>query len=487
MRQLSTQEKTDAYMAACEGGNVLKYKLVMRPQNKMLGDVTFTAENIVEGSLAVIQSCEGDGGLPVGAAALTSCDFELIGNSEIDNPFGNTVKELYENELLTFSGCSFALYAGQTIDDDIEWVLIGRYYTANEHYHYDNYRITAYDAMAYLDTQQIESTEDTPFYTLLSKVMENTPISTYRNEHDYFTGLDTIANIVIPGFEAMTKREFLKYACELFCAFCYVDYDGVLVFRTITSDAREYIAEYYGTDHMLDITDYSVFDEDYGFIPATGFHFTNTQAEIDEVLGTDTYLIEIANPFFLKLDASGRVVFNLPEARTRYGILVNNLQHQQFITGKLTRMANPLIERGDMLYKQEWLVSASGNRKINGKLFFATQIELNGGYMTSVISQQMEEPEYKDLRTLTKKNARIQTISGMVKLVEEESGSSIGIYTYTLPASVRRFGATYGVIVEDIDGGTATIRSRSASEIVIAGTTGHRVRYTITYGPGMES
>ena len=302
-----------------------------------VGAVSFTEDNILQGSFSITNQNSGDEAVQIGTVYIGELDITL---------FGLTLSRYSLNGVAITPNFGLLLP-----NDSYEDVPLGVYYIGEANYTRDGLQIRAYDAVSKLDKPcRLSTTLGTP-YELASLMALNCGITLANTEQEFaaFANGDQTLSLYTDGSDIETWRDFASWLAQA-CG-CYVTANraGEIEFRQYGQTVVDTLST---SNRFLDAS-YSDYETRY-----TGMYVTNMKdgTMTYYALQTDDGLTyDMGSNPFLQYGTS-----EVKEAQRR--AVLTALSVIDYVPFTIETVSNPMYDLGDV-------ISLPGGRGDASKLF----------------------------------------------------------------------------------------------------------------------
>ena len=302
-----------------------------------VGSVSFTENNILQGSFSITNQNSGDESVQIGTVYIGELDITLI---------GLTLSRY------TLNGVAITPSYGLLLpDESYEDVPLGIFYIGEANYTRDGLQIRAYDAVSLLDKPcRLSTTLGTP-YELASLMALNCGVTLANTEEEFeaFANGDQTLSLYTDGSDIETWRDFTSWLAQACGCYVTANRSGEIEFRQYGTTVVDTLST---SNRFLDAS-YSDYETRY-----TGIYVTN--------MADDTmtyYALQTDDGLTYSLGRNPFLQYGTPQVQEaqRRAVLAA-LAVIDYVPFTIETVSNPMYDLGDV-------ISLPGGRGDASKLF----------------------------------------------------------------------------------------------------------------------
>lgn len=301
-----------------------------------IGSEAFTEDNILAGSLQILQQCSGNSEVQIGQVMVAELSATFRGINGIN-------RGAWQGKEITVN---FSQYIGAQYNPPWEDVPVGVYTISEAEWSLSGITVKAYDHMAKLDKRCSQRFVASKAFTMLTFACTQCGVELGNTQQEIEAmpnGQDLLTEYEDNDIE--TWRDFVAWIAQTLCGFAYAGRDGKIYIKQYTSTPIMTFTK----DNWLQGASFSDFVTKYTGISVVNIKYGTTNyygMPVDDGL---TYNLG-QNPFLQ----------NYENGTERRGRILNALQAIQYTPFKLSMIGNIAFDLGDVLKFQEGTASETG-------------------------------------------------------------------------------------------------------------------------------
>ena len=288
-----------------------------------VGDVSFTDENILEGSLSITNQCSGNENIEIGQVYIGELNCTFLNLSIGRN---------------NWYGKDITIYFGQRLaDKSYEDIPLGVFTVAEAEYTESGVVIKAYDHMALLDKSCSSLATGTIPYNLAKIICDNCRVRLETTEAEFArfpNGRVTLA--VYENSDISTYRDALSWLAQTCCCFATASRTGGIILKCYGGSAIDVIDD----EHRFTGCSFSDFSTRY-----TGLSVVNIDKQT-----TSYYKVSPDNALTYNLGSNPYLQYAVSHSlSTMRQSVLNKLTEIDYVPFRATCIGNPAYDLGDVL------------------------------------------------------------------------------------------------------------------------------------------
>lgn len=291
--------------------------------NGTVGDVFFTEENVLEGSLSITNQCSDNDSVAIGQVYIGELNCTFL-NLSIDR------NSWYGKEIIINFGQQLA-------DKTYEYIPLGVFTIAEASYTESGVVVKAYDHMALLDKTCSHLVTGATPYNLAKIICNNCGVTLETSESDFGKFPNSRTTFAVyEQSDISTYRDALSWLAQSCCCFATASRTGGIIFKAYGGDAVDIIDD----EHRFTGCSFSDFSTRY-----TGISVVNIDKQT-----TSYYSLTPDDALTYNLGSNPYLQYSVSHSLTtmRQNIL-NKLAEIDYVPFRATCIGNPAYDLGDVL------------------------------------------------------------------------------------------------------------------------------------------